>query len=309
MFIHKSDWPASLSSYSSLSSLQSPPKCSSLSSPSSSRTSWPSTWPGLEQPGHRHHTILFDICHLSESIYFLQTCMLWVKSREAALFHIASTKLALLILYYSTLWHGDITFCQVDHDLPLEHTSVETLDILTLSTFLFILDSHRELIRMIQYPSLGLLTLNSHHQVYLYRLFCIIAPPDIGWHIHVYRLLLYTKDSTVHLGVMMLTCSFTPCERWFLSILPPTDLLLFAMDGRYYLNLLNMDETHPGVKECSLWPEKTKRLDKSTPITQLQECFLPISLSAVTWPISCWKPCWSCHILGTWKSLSWVLGC
>ena len=86
--------------------------------------------PGLEQPGHRHHTILF-ICHLSESIYmyFLQACMLWVKSRKAALFHIASTKLAFLILYYSTLWHGDITFCQVDHDLPLEHTSVETLDI------------------------------------------------------------------------------------------------------------------------------------------------------------------------------------
>ena len=78
---------------------------------------------------------------------------------------------------------------------------------------------------------------------------------------------------------------------------------------RYYLNLLNMDETHPGVKECSLWPEKTKRLDKSTPITQLQECFLPISLSAVTWPISCWKPCWACHILCTWKGLSWVLGC
>ena len=74
---------------------------------------------------------------------------------------------------YSTLWHGDITFCQVDHDLHLEHTSVETLDLL-------LLDSHREHIRMIQYPSLGLLTLNSHHQVYLYRLFCIIAPPDIG---------------------------------------------------------------------------------------------------------------------------------
>ena len=61
--------------------------------------------PGLEEPGH-HHTIYFIFAIFQNpSISFKPYAM---GQGEAALFHIAATKLALLILYTSTLWHGGI---------------------------------------------------------------------------------------------------------------------------------------------------------------------------------------------------------